>query len=384
MSNIYKLYNQVKNYEWGSNFLIPQFLGIENSSETPFAELWMGTHHGAPSKIEQGGEFIELKEVSGEIPFLFKLLAIEKPLSIQAHPNLVQAKEGFKREEDAGIDINAPERNYKDDNHKPEIICALSHFTLMAGFRETAETNEYLKILVSILPSIKGLITPLINALEKGSLSDFFRALFSISKQDRELIFKNIFENESIITEKSSDVITPLLWQLMKKFAGFYPNDIAILSPLYLNVLNLEPGQAIYVPSGILHAYINGFGVELMTASDNVLRGGLTPKHVDQNELIKILNFVPFKPKVIDSNEESSFYYYTPCNEFLLVKINGNGENVHPIKGPAVCLVTEGELLVDDLLFKKGESFFIPRTEETLFLKGNCTLFAAVSGEWRI
>jgi len=173
-TKLYKLYNPIKHYEWGSMKLIPQFVGMDNKDMRPCAEMWMGTHL-SPSQVLIDGKMTSLTQIAGrELPFLFKVLAVEKPLSIQAHPNKEQAREGFDTENKAGIPVEAPGRNYKDTNHKPEIICALSPFTMMAGFRDPGNIYLSLKAFVSAVPQLKDIITPLMRALESDSLAIFF------------------------------------------------------------------------------------------------------------------------------------------------------------------------------------------------------------------
>jgi len=385
MEKIYKLNNQIKNYEWGSSHLIPQFLGMKDYKKVPYAEMWMGTHGGAPSQIEpcyndvNPNEKKYLNELSGELPFLFKLIAVEKQLSIQAHPNKEQAVEGYRQEEEAGIALNAPRRNYKDTNHKPEILCAISPFTLMAGFREYEQIKSSLDSFALMFPQLKEIIASLIKAVNTDSLAVFFRFLFNLSNLEREYINKLILEKEKSETD---GVISSEQWNLIKEFASQYPGDPAILSPLYLNLITLKPGDAIYVPAGILHSYSKGFGVELMAASDNVLRSGLTPKYIDIPQLMSIVNYDPYMPEIITPDSSSWFCYQTPCREFVLARmLCGGGENVFPAKGPAICIVTEGDLATGGVKIKKGESFFIPAGEESVILKGNYTLFAAVTAD---
>jgi len=385
MAKIYKLNNQIKNYEWGSSHLIPQFLGMKDYKRMPYAEMWMGTHSGAPSQIESclndvnPNEKKYLKELSGELPFLFKLIAVEKQLSIQAHPNKEQAIEGYRQEEEAGLALNAPMRNYKDKNHKPEILCAISPFTLMAGFREYEQIKNSLNGFALIFPQLKEIITSLIKAVNTGSLAVFFRILFNLSNLEREYISDLILEKENF---EPGGVISSEQWNLIKEFAFQYPGDSAILSPLYLNLITLKPGDAIYVPAGILHSYSKGFGVELMAASDNVLRSGLTPKYIDIPQLMGIVNYNPYTPEIITPDSSSWFCYKTPCREFVLALMSCNGgENVFPAKGPAICIVTEGELDAGGIIIKKGESFFIPVGEENVVLKGNYSLFTAINAD---
>ena len=385
MTKIYKLQNKIKHYEWGSLNLIPQFIGEENSKGVPYAELWIGTNKGAPSKVYGKTlhcKMVDLEEISGELPFLFKLLAVEKPLSIQVHPNKTQAEEGFKREEEAGLPLQSPARNYKDPNHKPEILCAVSPFTLMAGFRKPEEIQKSLEELITMIPQIKEIITPLLHSLKNCPLHDFFRILFNFSEIELEYI-TNLINEKVIITEigvgEHGKVISVYQWKLMKKLAALYPKEIGILSPIFMNLITLKPGQSIFVPAGLLHCYISGFGVELMANSDNVLRCGLTPKYVDIPEVLKIVDFNPHKLPVSSPDNSSWYCYSHPCKEFTLAFMRCDGsEKLFPEKGPAICIVTEGELLADGIKIKKGESFFIPKEAESLSFSGNFSLFAAL------
>jgi len=373
---LFKLYNPIKHYEWGSMDLLPQFIGIENKDKRPYAEMWMGTHL-SPSQVQKDGKMTSLTQAAGtELPFLFKVLAVEKPLSIQAHPDKEQAKEGFDRENKAGIPIDAPERNYKDTNHKPEIICALSPFTMMAGFRDAGNIYLSLKAFVSGANQLKDIITPLTRALESDSIAIFFNVLFHITKSEREYLCDYIKNNEIRESENlSSEQI-----RLMKKFTADYPADAAVLSPLYLNILTIQKRQAVYIPAGVLHAYVHGFGIELMSSSDNVLRGGLTPKHVNIVELMKILKFSAFTPKIL-SPGAGVFCYPSPCDDFILSfmsdDINGGGKNILSNNTSYICLVTEGELNIEGAAFKKGESFFISSDSEDIVLTGNYSVFTA-------
>ena len=353
--------------------MIPGFLGIE-STGSPFAEMWMGTHHGASSKIKGGNELIDLKDVSGDLPFLCKLIAVEKPLSIQAHPTKAQAVEGFEREEKLGLSLKNPKRCYKDVNSKPELLCALTPFTMMAGFKEPDMISRSLKALVSISPAINEIVSVLLKALDTGSLNLFFKTLFNFSVHEKEFLSSFILEKKPDIKDNG---LSAKQWELMKDFATQYFGDPAVISPIYLNLVTLQPGQALFIPAGILHSYICGFGVELMTSSDNVLRGGLTPKYVDIGKLTDILYFVPFMPHTM-SSASGTFSYHTPCKDFLLARISGNGcSAVFPEN--AVCIVSSGEVSADGVIFKKGESFFLPFDEKPYIFSGDYSLFAATS-----
>jgi mannose-6-phosphate isomerase len=380
MADIYKLRNQIKHYEWGSPDLIPRLMGLPVDG-SPWAEMWMGSHRSSPSLVKPDdpsanvkaeialGEFIArdprryLGEKTarrfGALPFLFKLLAAEKPLSIQVHPNSEQARAGFERENKAGRPLDAPNRNYKDPNHKPEILCALTPFTGMCGFRGTDEIRQLLAAFVepSAPAQVRQIFALLIKTLEiamqSSALQLFFEVLFSFSQAVRKELTDFILLSEIDNNE----------WRLARQFARLYPCDPAILAPFYLNVFQLEPGEAVFLPACIPHAYIHGFGVELMANSDNVLRAGLTGKHIDIQELMRVLDFNPSKPCIIKPSDHfSASYYPTPCEEFSLAMIRGAGDTNMELaeNSPAIGIVTEGEVSIAGMVLKQGESVFIP------------------------
>ena len=396
MTNFYKLRNQIKHYDWGSPDFIPRLMGITSNSE-PYAELWMGSHASSPSLVSLPsgemslGEFIacdprrylgeKTAERYGAFPFLFKLLAAEKPLSIQAHPNLAQAREGFERENKAGLAQNAPNRNYRDSNHKPEIICALTPFTGMCGFRSPDEIRRLFSAFLDSAPaSVREGFVPLLQTLEMPNpttaLRNFLEILFTISQELREALTEFILSTHGAENHE---------WELMRNFARLYPGDPAVIAPLYLNVFRLEPGEAFFLKAGVLHAYTYGFGVELMANSDNVLRGGLTSKHIDIPELMNVLDFNPLKPQVMKPEAHfSCFTYPAPCEEFSLTVTRGAGGVINmPLafaQSASIGIVTEGEVSVSGTVLKQGESVFFPPAnskENPLVLQGHFTLYIA-------
>jgi mannose-6-phosphate isomerase len=399
MSEFYRLRNQARHYDWGSPVDIPRLMGV-TADGALWAELWLGSHSGSPSMALTDSGEISLGELIagdarrflgektteryGALPFLLKLLAAEKPLSIQAHPNLAQAREGFERENQAGLAPDSPKRNYKDPNHKPEIIAALTPFTGLCGFRGVDEIRGLLDVFLEPSPPVlREGFAPLIRALSnREPLRDFLAGLFILSQAARRALTEYVLSSR----------VRGCELQLMRDLALLYPGDPAVIAPLYLNVFRLEPGEAVFLEAGILHAYIHGFGVELMANSDNVLRGGLTGKYVDVPELMKILDFNPFKPRIIAPNADC-FSYPAPCEEFSLARIRGSGGAAETSFGaaafgsPLICVVTEGELTVAtrdrETVVKRGESLFIPPVkngEKPLSLKGNFTLYAAFCG----
>jgi mannose-6-phosphate isomerase len=406
---IVKLKNTVKNYDWGSPQWIPELLGERNISRVPWAELWMGVHPGGPSRLadDPEGELLsqlieddpgyclgeDIEKTFGALPFLFKILAAGKPLSIQAHPNLEQAREGWVRENQEGIALTAPERNYRDANHKPEILCALSPFTAMSGFREAAEIRALLEAFSRDAPPVlKDSLKPLLSALAGiEPLRTFLSALFGLGPEARRSLSVYAGEQklEKVYPEHRDE------WKLISWFAELYPGDPAVIAPLYLNLIDLEPGEAVFLPAGVLHAYVYGLGVELMANSDNVLRGGLTPKHIDLKELFRVLEFSPHRPRILSPGEDngkgaSVFKYPVPCREFSLSILTG-GENACYESGPSIVMVTQGEVRVSDnsgreeTVLKKGESAFIPAgaVSRGLRFSGRYTLYAAGTGKAR-
>jgi mannose-6-phosphate isomerase len=399
---LYKLENTVKHYDWGSQDDIPRLLGADNPSGEPWAELWMGVHPGGPSFVsgenkkplrdliaENPSLYLgkETSEHFGTLPFLFKLLAASRPLSIQAHPNQEQAKKGFERENSAEIPQDAPFRNYRDPNHKPEILCALKPFRAMCGFRTPLEISRRLESLFTACPSVAAELSSLKDTLKNGeksaALKTFLGALFNLPAEIRRNLTDGIL---TVRNKRQKDFEEE--WECAAWFAELYPGDPAIISPFYLNLINLKKGDAVYLPAGVLHAYIQGFGVELMAGSDNVLRGGLTPKHVDIGELMETLDFSPFSPEILSPLPVSPgvFRYPSPAREFALYLIKSAGENISPgVKGPLIVIVTEGTARITaggnsgDLVLEKGESAFIPAGTNLQFT-GVFGLFAAGTG----
>ncbi|MDR3145383.1 MAG: mannose-6-phosphate isomerase, class I [Treponema sp.] len=417
---LYKLENTVKKYDWGSPEWIPALLGRKNDGAEPWAELWMGVHPAAPSVAEAGAERVGLADLIrrdpvfylgeavnrefGALPFLYKLLAAGKPLSIQAHPNREQALAGWDRENRAGLAPDDTHRNYRDANHKPEILCALSPFRAMCGFREIPEILKRLeRFSEEAPPPLDAGLGQLRRALERedaaAGLREFLGSLFALSLENRQALGGYALHEGDRLAERHPEYAEE--WKTAAYFALLYPGDPAVIAPLYLNLLNLAPGEAIFLPAGILHAYIEGFGVELMANSDNVLRGGLTAKHVDAGELARILEFRPFYPAIVRAPGEGAvpgapYTYPANCREFSLSVIRGTGERIPFSRGgPHIFIVTRGRAELscskgaETLTLLPGESAFLaagpagPGAEtpaEALSLMGDFTLYAAGPG----
>ena len=383
-----RLENPIQNYAWGSKTAIADLTGRRVPSSKPEAELWMGAHPKAPSQVVCNGNTMTLNdliarypnEILGErvarrfgnqLPFLFKVLAATEPLSIQAHPNQDQARSGYARENRAGIPLDASQRNYRDDNHKPEIICALTEFWGLNGFRTV---EDLLQRLESYCPdSLAIFVATLHGRSPENVLRQLFRHMLSLQGREKNQAIAEVIEQAQTTAPDE-----PLSRWLLKLSAA-YPGDIGILSPLILNLVRLAPGQAMYLPAGRLHAYLEGVGIELMANSDNVLRGGLTPKHVDQDELMSVLQFESRDPGVMTaqtiSPTESRFM--TSADEFCLTKLT---------VAPGVNHEASADHNVEILLLISGQAAFetISTGEQLHVSRGESVLIPAAAGSYRI
>ncbi len=356
----------VRTYAWGSRTAIAEFTGAPSPAAHPEAELWFGAHPGDPAwlQTDQGEQSLldALRtDPDGELgpavrgrfgdtlPFLLKVLAADEPLSLQAHPSIEQAVEGFAREERMGIPVTAPTRNYRDPSHKPELLVALSQFEALAGFRPAARTVELMRALA---PEVLG---PFINLLSGQPDADGLRALFTtwITYPQRGLdkLVPDVIDG-AINYVCSGDRQFAAEAKTVLELGERYPGDAGVLASLLLNRVTLAPGDGIYLPAGNLHAYLEGVGVEVMANSDNVLRGGLTPKHVDVPELLRVLDFSPANDVVVrpeSHRDGAELVYDTPAPEFAVSVLNVDGEQLgHEIDaptrhdGPQILLCAEG------------------------------------------
>ena len=397
MNGVWLLENEIMDYAWGSREAISQLLGTRTPSEKPQAELWMGAHPKAPSRVLMEKGAVSLLELirenapsilgssvsdrfEGKLPFLFKVLAAATPLSIQAHPNLEQAQEGFDKEDKEGIPIDAPHRNYKDRNHKPEIICALTPFWALSGFR----SPEQMLALLSELncKSLEIALTTFRANPNADGLRRFFKGLLTLSGREREVVIREAVKAALEIANPTNEI----KWLLA--LHSHYPKDIGILSVMILNLIRLQPGEAISLEAGELHAYLEGVGIELMANSDNVLRGGLTPKHIDVPELLRVLKFTQSEVSVIrpEKSDIGELIYRTPFREFLLSSVEL--EENKPFRGKRersieIWIVTKGEVLITDLLgapdlkAKMGQVFLISSSVSQYTILGTAALYRA-------
>lgn len=393
-NKIYKLRGKVLHYAWGGTDFIPEFLGVSNPERRPFAEYWMGAHPLAPSELitDQGPQslYSVIKEYPnevlsatvynrfGELPYLFKVQDVKDILSIQVHPSKSEAEKGFDREEAEGIPINAPYRNYKDRNHKPELLVALSEFWLLHGFRQNAEIEKILGE------------TPEFNVLlpyfKKEGLKALYQFVMEMEQPEINALLINLVKRE--IRRKNDGELTKELpgWWIAKLFAPkeeIGDIDRAVFSIYFFNIVKVNPGESVFQGAGVPHAYLEGQTIELMANSDNVLRAGLTPKHIDVPELMKHTIFESIVPEVMQGNPllTGEKVYPCPVRDFGIAQIELSSSVAYSsiTKSLEIIIATEGGAFINNsLVLKRGEAVVIFAGESyTIQASGHCTLFRA-------
>jgi len=377
-----KLNNSLQNYAWGSKTALTELYGIENPQGLPMAELWMGAHPKSPSTVEVNGEVRSLREIIdadkvamlgkavaerfGELPFLFKVLCADQPLSIQVHPSKAAAEQGFARENAAGIPLSAAERNYKDANHKPELVYALTPFQAMNGFRELHE-------IVSLLEPVAGAHPQIAHFLEntdEANLAKLFATLLSLQDEAKS---RAIGVMKSALNGREGEP-----WQTIKSIAIDYPDDSGLFSPLLLNVITLQPGEAMFLFAETPHAYLKGVALEVMANSDNVLRAGLTPKFIDIPELLANLKFQA-KPAATlltqPQRDGETLNFPIPVEDFAFA-IHGLSAAPQALaqNSAALLFCIEGQAIIEksgqQLVLKPGESCFVAANESPVNAAG--------------
>lgn len=393
-NKIFKIKGCIQHYAWGGNTFIPNLLGLPNEKEEPCAEYWLGAHPSASAQIIDDASGLTLNQLIkqdpeatlseavfqkfGELPYLLKVLDVKQMLSIQVHPTKAEAELGFDREEAAGIPINAANRNYKDRNHKPEVMVALSDFWLLHGFKE----KSLLEKTLADVPEFN-ILLPLFKRDGYKALYQFVMEMsveevnaFLIQVVKRELRYKR----EGLLTKADPG------WWVAKLFEGveqITDIDKGVFSIYFFNIVNAKPGEAVFQGAGLPHAYLEGQNIELMANSDNVLRAGLTPKYIDVPELIKHTLFEGIVPNVMKGNEirTGEKNYPCPVPDFAISKIelNGNITYSNRTQGMEIILVTEGGAVLNStMVLKKGEAIcLLPETAYSFISSGHCTLFRA-------
>lgn len=397
------LTNTPRDYAWGSTTAIANMRGIEPSGG-PEAELWLGAHPSSPALVSDGAQIPldqwiaadparALSEAS-KLPFLLKILAAAKPLSLQAHPSRAQAKAGFARENAAGIPLDSPIRNYRDDEHKPELIVALSdEFIALSGFRPIAASIHDLQAIADALPAER--LNEFIDELRERALGSSREALawamaYLLRGGDVSTGISRSLA-AAAATEQAM-VSAPQTAQTIRTLSAEYAGDPGVVLGALLNRVVLSSGEALFLPAGNLHAYLNGLGIELMSASDNVLRGGLTAKHVDVDELLRVTDFEPLldprlQPKNMLGPHVTTFV--TPITDFMLYRYQGSQPGPRddvsvPLSVAGIAVCVGGEVVLGganntSFTLRRGEACFITGDEKVLNLSGDGDVFVATS-----
>ena len=385
---VYPLTGVIRPYAWGSHTAIADLQGRPSPTEAPEAELWLGAHPDDPSTVggtagevslaafiggnpqAQLGERV-LGEFGPRLPYLLKVLAAEAPLSLQAHPDLEYAKQAFARQQ---ADPSVP-KNYTDANHKPEMLVALTPFEALCGFRAPAAAADDIDALG--IPALD----PVVKSLRAGDLRGAVETLLSWPSDDRAALIGSVAAAAK--SHPGDDACA-----LAVSLADYYPGDPGVLVALLLNHVRLQPGEAIWMPAGNLHAYLRGTGIELMAASDNVLRGGLTPKRVDVPELLKVLVFEVLDDPIRKPTELSPgvLTWPVPVPDFVLYRLELDGTRPPteiPAEGPRIIVATAGDFFVGESVdgtpieLARGEAAFAPAAAGKIKLAGQGVAFVA-------
>ena len=378
---LFKITNSARDYAWGSSTLIPDYFDIQATGR-PMAEIWFGTHEGSPARLVDENRTLAAALEGKQLPYLLKILAADSPLSIQAHPNSAQAAEGFARENAAGIGIHAADRNYKDDRHKPEMIVALTEFEALCGFKSEKQIRNLLESMLDPTDVSAGLTTIVNHWLDLFNSPDGLQKLFvDITNRRGNL--------DGVTAELTQQANLSAQFELAARLNLLYPGDPGVIIALLMNHLWLEPGEALFLPAGNIHAYLSGLGVEVMAASDNVLRGGLTPKHIDVAELERVLTFAPTEVELVKTRDlaQGLVEFETPIDDFILYRADLSGGVVLAdlnIPGASIILCTAGEIAVSNsieerVVLQRGEAAFIGADAKKFTLAGSGTAYLATS-----
>lgn len=369
---IFPLRGAVQHYAWGGKQFIPSLLSIDNVEQEPFAEYWLGVHHRGPAQIKKNDKWVNLDTLTS-LPFLLKILDVQQMLSIQSHPTKEQAEIGFNRENNKEIPLDAPNRVFKDDNHKPELMVALSDFWLLHGFRSLDQIRQICKD----IPPFQILLPHITD------ISSFYAYLMYLDEDSCDSIFEEL--SAFLQTVDTNNKNEPHYWAA--KALQQYGNDRGIFSIYFYNLVHLNNGEAIYQEAGIPHAYLQGQNVEIMANSDNVFRAGLTPKHVDIDLLLSHLDFTSVVPKIIQPQKEGSslFVYKSPAKEFEVHYIDiASSDHLSLVSTSPecyFCLTGEVTILTEEQEFtcSMGESFFVEEgVSYALSSIADCSLFRAI------
>jgi len=388
--HLVRLAGRVQHYTWGGFEFIPRLIGEDNPNRQPYAELWMGAHPRFPSIVDLGLP-VNLDEViavdpkkilgseaaalfQGKLPYLFKVLDVRQMLSIQVHPSLDQAQKGFARENRKDIPLQAPERNYKDPYHKPELHIALTDFWMLHGFRPYAEIVRTLKAVAAFQPlaNYEKKLSKLVLS-EADKLRRLYSAIMEMPQAEVDAVLSRLYDQLAQMSARGTMAKRHPHYWAWRAFSQFPPNaghwDRGIFSIYLMNLLHIPEGRGTFQPAGVPHAYLEGVTVELMANSDNVLRGGLTDKHIDVKELLQTVSYECVAPKLIKGRQLGSIerIYAVPFDGFQLSRLTlppGKEYKSRMHHGPDILLLLEGEAWVHSLCLSlsldRGDSIFVP------------------------
>ncbi len=385
----HKLLPSFQGYPWGDLSYIQKLCNLPDQIGSPLAEMWLGAHPRSSSKIIIGeraiplnmaieadpqrhlGQAIDLYQ--SRLPYLFKVLAAAKPLSIQLHPDKQTASNGFKAETDAGIALDDPKRTFKDDNHKPELICALTPFTMLCGFRPFPQIMEILAAFTLEKPMHKA--KDFIQNPDSHSLKELYHVVMHLKPME----IKQLLDSY-ILCAHTADSLQKDIIDTCRALQQFFPNDVGVLAPLFFNIITLMPGEAMFLKAGMLHSYVHGVGLELMANSDNVIRGGLTDKYIDLDAFFDIADFSAFHADILSPVSCNGLAFYpshTP--EFQLGTIILDGNITMPNRNsPHIILVLEGKICIPGLgELTQGEAAYYPASESSINMDGRAKVAIA-------
>lgn len=391
--NILRLHGKVQHYAWGGNDFIPDLFGVEKVNDKPYAEFWMGAHPTASSSVILDNKLSSLQKLIqespvkflgeqvyktfGELPYLLKVLDVKDMLSIQVHPTKDAAVRGFESEEAAGIALSAETRNYKDKNHKPEVAVALGDFWLLHGFKLEKELR---KTLTSV-PEFSFLLP----VFDKDGYFGLYKLVMEMPQQQVNNVLSPLVE-KSLSAPRQFKKTEPGYW-VNKLYQGkvHYDNiDRGIFSIYFFNIMQLNNGDAVFQGAGIPHAYLEGQNVELMANSDNVLRGGLTPKNIDVTELLKNIRFEGTNPQILSPNKISDIEKNYPCPVadfgISMIELTPNQKYRSHTSSGEIYLVVQGSISIDhwEKTFETGSAFYVlPETDVSFFAGENSLVFKA-------
>ena len=398
----------IRNYAWGSRSAIAEFTGRPAPTAHPEAELWLGAHPGDPARLEgPRGETSLLDAIAEDpqaqlgsavrdrygdvLPILVKVLAAEEPLSLQAHPSAEQAVEGYQREDRRRVPLKSPMRNYRDRSHKPELLVALGDFEALVGFRPAARSVALMRALE--VPGLEPFIGLLADQSDASSLRALFTTWITAPQPDLDVLIPAVLEGAVSYIRSGATEFAPE-FRAVLELGERYPGDAGVLAALLLNRISLKCGEGIFLPAGNLHSYLQGMAMEVMANSDNVLRGGLTPKHVDVPELLRVLDFTPVVDARVRTRRDGiELVYETPTAEFAASVLILDGDDLgHEVDvpschdGPQVLVCTEGSVIVraksDEVLMQRGAAAWVAADDGPIRLEATqpARLFRATVG----